>query len=158
MRSRQTHIKSIKAKTMLSKDPWDLYDSCHTQGNLTDCREICTNGWEDDWFVEDEIADSCGLVVSRPSNDEIYSACVDDLRAEACSFTCYYGPRDPWFLRSEIMTGCLVVAFNKGGMDLRETKKAVDRIAGLWEEQERRHGQEDLELALETAADLLPHA
>ena len=69
MRSRQTRIKNNLPRSMLSKEPWDLYNSCHVDNNLVDCREICTNGWSDDWFVAEEIADSCGLCVDRPTND-----------------------------------------------------------------------------------------
>jgi len=69
----------------------------------------------------------------------IYNACVNDLRTDACSFTCFYGPRDPWFLKSEIMQGCVVIAFSKGGMDLKETKEAFERVGGQWIDQGERH-------------------
>ena len=103
------------------------------------CREVCTEGWKDTWFIPEEIAESCEKVEQRPANDAIYDACVNDLRTDACSFTCYYGPRDPWFLQSEIMKGCLVIGFAKGGMDLAETRDAFESVVGQWIDQGERH-------------------
>ena len=157
MRSRQIRIKGNVARSMLSMEPWDLYYGCVDDNDLAKCREVCTAGWSDDWFVPEEITESCGKVVTKPPSDAIYDACVDDFNTDACSYTCFYGAEDPWFLKSEIMKGCLVIGFTKGGMDLNQVRDAVERVAGQWIEQGERHQREDEELAMETFLELGPH-